>query len=56
MEIYKNCICFNCEENREENEPDCSCEMSPPSPTDYNCKDCPKKDFCDIALNPKEYE
>ena len=52
---HENCNCFKCYPNREGNEPDCGCEMSPPSPDDYDCESCPKNTFCDIALNPENY-
>ncbi len=52
---YENCICYQCRLLTEENfDPDCACGETPYwTPA---CFECPKKSFCDVALNPDRYE
>lgn len=51
---FEECCCFKCCLMTSKNDdPDCACECVPQY-GDY-CLACPKKSFCDVALNPELY-
>jgi len=53
---YKSCLCFQCSLlNKFNVSTDCACD-SVPVYSKESCGNCPKKFFCDVSLNPKNYD
>jgi hypothetical protein len=55
MEKYEDCCCYRCSLLQKNwIELDCGCGEVPVF-KEEKCENCPKKEFCDVAINPYMY-